>query len=156
MRHGSRHIRSLTCLAAAAALTGAAPPAAPDPGTTDVTVTISNLRNVKGVIRACMTQNKKRFPKCRGDASAYAAVVPAKANAVLTFKNVKPGTYAIALLHDENDNGKADRALSMIPKEGFGFSRDAKVVMSPPKFSSAAFTVAEAPITQAIRMRYMF
>ncbi len=155
MRNGSRHIRALTCLAAAAALTGAVPPQAQQSGTTDVTVTISNLRNVKGVIRACMTQNKKRFPKCRGDANAYSTVVSARKNAVLTFKNVKPGIYAIALLHDENNNGKADRALSMIPKEGFGFSRDAKVVMSPPKFSSAAFTVGETPVNQAIRMRYM-
>ncbi|MEL6530372.1 MAG: DUF2141 domain-containing protein, partial [Pseudomonadota bacterium] len=24
---------------------------------------------------------------------------------------------------DENDNGKADRTLGMIPKEGYGFSR---------------------------------
>ncbi len=156
MRNGSRHIRALTCLVAAGVLTGAAPLPAPKTGTTDVTVTISNLRNVKGVIRACMTQNAKKFPKCRGDAAAYATVVPAKVNAVLTFKNVKPGTYAIALLHDENDNGKADRALTMIPKEGFGFSRDAKVVMSPPKFSAAAFAVAGAPVNQAIRMRYMF
>ncbi len=156
MQNGSRHIRTLICLGAAVALTGAAPRPAPEVGTTDVTVTISNLRNAKGVIRACMTQNAKKFPKCRGDAAAYAVVVQAKANAVLTFKNVKVGTYAIALLHDENSNGKADRALTMIPKEGFGFSRDAKVVMSPPKFSAAAFTVAGAPVNQTIRMRYMF
>ena len=73
----------------------------------------------------------------------------------LVFDNVAPGTYAIALLHDENRNGRADRALSMIPREGFGFSRDAPVRMGPPSFDSAAFTVRASPVSQAIRMRYM-
>ena len=57
--------------------------------------------------------------------------------------------------NDENANGKADKAL-IIPKEGFGFSRDAKVRMGPPKFSAAAFTVADDPVQQRITMRYLF
>ncbi|WP_336985332.1 DUF2141 domain-containing protein [Altererythrobacter aquiaggeris] len=125
--------------------------------TADVTVRITDVRNEKGVIRACMTANSSGFPKtCRGDARAVKLAVAARSGAVLTFRNVRPGTYAIALLHDENDNGKADRALSMIPKEGFGFSRDAKVMMAPPKFADAAFDVAGKPVSQTIRLRYMF
>ena len=59
------------------------------------------------------------------------------------------------MLHDENNNGKADRALMMMPKEGYGFSRDAKVKMGPPSFASAAFEVGSQPLSQTIRMRYM-
>lgn len=123
--------------------------------TSDVTVKASGLRSSKGVIRACMTADPARFPRCTGDAAAYRLVVPAAASAELTFRNVTPGRYAIALLHDENANGKADRALSMIPREGFGFSRDAPVRMGPPKFDAAAFRVEAGDVTQAIHMRYM-
>jgi len=74
---------------------------------------------------------------------------------VLRFRNVAPGTYAIALLHDENGNGRADRALSMIPREGFGFSRDAPVRFGPPSFAAAAMEVGSVAVHQTIRMRYM-
>lgn len=124
-------------------------------GGSTVTVTATNLRSDEGVVRACMTTNPKRFPKCRGDANSYSAVVPAGTTVTFRFKNVKPGRYAIAMLHDENDNGKADRALMMMPKEGYGFSRDAKVRMGPPKFKSAAFDVGTADQAQTIKMRYM-
>ncbi|MXO55779.1 DUF2141 domain-containing protein [Pontixanthobacter gangjinensis] len=123
--------------------------------TGSVKVTVNDLRNSNGVVRACMTTNPKQFPKCRGDVNAYSVVVSAQSSVTLTFKGVKPGRYAIALLHDENNNGKADRALMMMPTEGYGFSRDAKVSMGPPKFSAAAFDVTATDQTQTIRMRYM-
>jgi len=102
-----------------------------------------------------MTSHPDRFPRCRGDADAYALVVPANAPVTLDFGRVAPGRYAIALLHDENGNGKADRALSLMPREGYGFSRDAPVRMGPPRFAQAAFDVGRAPVRQTIRMRYM-
>ncbi|HEX5644075.1 MAG TPA: DUF2141 domain-containing protein, partial [Erythrobacter sp.] len=97
----------------------------------------------------------KIFPKCREDPASYRVVVPAAERVELLFTGVKPGRYAVALLHDENGNGKADRALGMMPKEGFGFSRDAKVQMGPPSFTSAAFDFAGSGTTLTIRMRYM-
>ncbi|VVT02805.1 DUF2141 domain-containing protein [Erythrobacter sp. EC-HK427] len=120
-----------------------------------ITVTITNLRNTDGVVRACMTTDADRFPRCQGTAGAHSTVVEAGQATTLTFRNVEPGTYAIALLHDENNNGRADRALGMMPTEGFGFSRDARVRMGPPRFNDAAITVGSAPVRQTIRMRYM-
>lgn len=121
----------------------------------DVTVEITNMRNTDGVVRACMTRDAERFPRCQDSEQGYRVVVPAGEATVLHFRNVAPGTYAIALLHDENDNGRADRALGMMPREGFGFSRDARVRMGPPDFDDAAIVVGAAPIRQTIRMRYM-
>lgn len=135
----------------AAALAGGAAP-----GPTEVTVTVTGLRSDEGVVIACMTPDPRRFPRCRGDAGAYRLAVPASEGTVhLAFANVTPARYAIALLHDENGNGKADRALGMMPTEGFGFSRDAPVRMAPPKFKDAAFEVSGRAIRQTIRMRYM-
>ncbi|KPL69146.1 hypothetical protein SZ64_14135 [Erythrobacter sp. SG61-1L] len=153
MRHGSRPFAALI-LAPALALAGSPLLAASSTGTT-VTITVTDLRNTKGVVRACMTDDANIFPKCRQDPKSHRATVNAAGTVTITFENVAPGTYAIALLHDENNNGKADRALMMMPKEGYGFSRDAKVKMGPPSFKSAAFEVADKPLSQTIRMRYM-
>jgi uncharacterized protein (DUF2141 family) len=130
-------------------------PAAAQSHGVDVVVEVTNLRNTRGTILACLTNEEARFPRCRDDAHSHRLSVPANGSLVLRFHDVTPGDYAIALLHDENNNGRADRALSMIPREGFGFSRDAPVRMGPPSFEDAAITVGTAALRQTIRMRYM-
>ncbi len=151
MLHRSRHLLALGALIAAPVLLAAAPGL--EAGT-PVQVTVTGLRSADGLVRACMTADPERFPKCRGDSQSIRVVVPAGEAAVLDFGRVAPGRYAIALLHDENSNGKADRA-AMIPTEGFGFSRDAPVRMGPPRFAEAAFEVEHQSVRRAIRMRYM-
>ncbi|MCX9148361.1 DUF2141 domain-containing protein [Erythrobacter sp. WG] len=120
----------------------------------EVVITVTDLRSSKGVVRACMTTRADIFPKCIKDPTAYRTVVPASGKLEIRFTGVKPGNYAIALLHDENDNGKADRAMGMMPKEGYGFSRDAPVRMAPPKFADAVFAIGEAAARVTIKMRY--
>ena len=133
---------------------GASLAAAAPPGTGEVVITVTDLRNAKGVVRACMTTRADIFPKCIKDAAAFRAVVPASGKVEIRFSGVKPGKYAIALLHDENNNGKADRALGMAPTEGYGFSRDAPVKMAPPKFNDAVFQLGEGTSRVTIKMRY--
>ncbi|MBX7458661.1 DUF2141 domain-containing protein [Qipengyuania sp. 1NDH17] len=146
-------IRAALLPVAALALGAGAP--APEAGST-ITVTVTNLRNADGVVLACMTTSDKSFPKCRGVEGAKSAKVAAhEGTLTVTFTDVKPGRYAIALLHDENANGKADRALGMMPKEGFGFSRDAPVRMGPPSFKDAVFDMADEDRAMTIKMRYM-
>lgn len=152
-----RIFRTAALIAAGCATLTSAPLSAEAPverGVT-VTITVSNMRNTDGVVRACMTTDADRFPRCQGTAGAHSRVVNADSAATITFRNVEPGTYAIALLHDENDNGRADRALGMMPTEGFGFSNDARVRMGPPRFDEAAITIGSSPFRQTIRMRYM-
>lgn len=120
----------------------------------EVVITVTDLRSDKGVVRACMTTREDIFPKCIKDPQSHRVVVPAGERIEIRFTGVKPGRYAIALLHDENNNGKADRAMGMMPKEGYGFSRDAPVRMAPPKFSDAVFDQGESTQRLTIRMRY--
>ncbi|QDH33329.1 DUF2141 domain-containing protein [Porphyrobacter sp. YT40] len=120
----------------------------------DVVITVTDIRSTKGVVRACMTTRADIFPKCIKDPNAYRVVVPAAQKLEIRFTGVKPGNYAIALLHDENDNGKADRAMGMMPKEGYGFSRDAPVNMAPPKFKDAVTAIGDSMNRLSIKMRY--
>lgn len=141
--------RFALALVGPAATLGAAPALA-----NEVVITVTDLRSSQGVVRACMTTREDIFPKCIKDPAAHRTVVPAGEKVVIRFTGVKPGNYAIALLHDENNNGKADRALGMMPKEGYGFSRDAPVKMAPPEFSDAVFVKGEGTNRLTIRMRY--
>ena len=119
-----------------------------------MSVSVTDLRSAEGVVRVCLTPNPRKFYDCQG-AGVVKKAIPAGSARAVTFRGVKPGRYAIALLHDENANDKADTVLGMMPKEGFGFSRDAPVRMGPPKFDHAAFEVGSTPVRQTIRMRYM-
>jgi len=156
LRHRSRPFGTLGKLGALAlalpALLGAAPP---ETATGDVSATVTNLRSHKGQILACITARAKTFPNCDKDPAAKAVKVPAGKTVELDFGPIAPGRYAISLFHDENGNGKLDKRL-MMPREGYGFSRDAPVVMGPPSFAKAAFTVDAAGHHQTIKMRYMF
>lgn len=129
--------------------------AAAAPATNDVSVSVTGLRSAKGQILACLTARPDTFPNCDKDPKARKLIVPASGAAQLDFGPLPRGEYAIALVHDENGNGKLDKRL-FIPREGFGFSRDAPVRMGPPDFADAAFAVDGGTIRMAIRMRYMF
>lgn len=148
MRYGSRLGRILGAFGAAALLGGAAGPDC------RLDVEVHSLRSSDGLVHLCMTSKPVHFPECADDASAYTTTVPAAATLKLRFTNLRPGRYAIALLHDENGNGRVDKTL-MLPREGFGFSRDAKIRMGPPSFDSAAFELDSARAKQRIRMRYL-
>ena len=102
----------------------------------------------------CMTANPKAFPDCRKDAGAHKQLVAAANAKNIRFAGVAPGTYAISLVHDENSNGKLDVSI-MIPKEGFGFSRNPTVTFGPPKFQSASFTLGNVDASQSVKMKYM-
>ncbi|HEY6868699.1 MAG TPA: DUF2141 domain-containing protein [Novosphingobium sp.] len=151
MRDGSGPFGTLILAGGAAVLLGGMAPAGQD-----VSLVVDGLRNDKGVVLACLTTNVALFPNCKHDPQARKVEVRAVAGRLtLDFGRVPPGTYAIAFFHDENGNGKFDTAF-MMPREGFGFSRDAKVRFGPPRFDAAAFTVGSEPIRQSAKVRYMF
>jgi uncharacterized protein (DUF2141 family) len=121
----------------------------------NVDLSVSGLRNLKGQLMVCMTKNPKAFPDCSKDANAIRKLVPASSASNIEFSGVAPGTYAVAIVHDENKNNKMDLSL-FIPKEGFAFSRNPTITVGPPKFKNAAFVVGSADSRQSVKMKYMF
>ena len=70
-------------------------------------------------------------------AEARIKVVDQKARAEL--KGLSYGTYAVAMYHDRNANGKMDKNAMGIPKEPYGFSNNARGIMGPPSYKKAKF-----------------
>lgn len=126
--------------------------APPTPAPT-VEVSVTGLRSAKGQILVCLTTNPKAFPDCSKDKASVRMAVKAADAGDFFVRAPAAGTYAIAVVHDENSNNKMDMALFM-PKEGFGFSRNPAIGMGAPKFKSASFAVT-GDTHQAIKMKYM-
>jgi uncharacterized protein (DUF2141 family) len=77
----------------------------------------------------------------------------AKAGTVeLRLRNVKPGSYAIAVFHDTNGNGKLDRNFIGLPSEPYGFSNDVGR-RGAPDFDAARIVVREPSTTIVIPIR---
>lgn len=121
--------------------------------TGDLSVDVANLRSHKGLVRVCLTADPDNFPACIDDADAVTRSIPASASS-MRFDGLPPGGYAIAVIHDENGNGKLD-TFAGIPREGFGFSRNPAITFGPPRFAAARFTVSSDADVQQVKMRYL-
>jgi uncharacterized protein (DUF2141 family) len=67
---------------------------------------------------------------------------------------VPAGKYGVAVIHDENSNHKLDRNFLGIPKEGFGFANNPKVLLTAPSFETATVQVS-CPLTR-IEVRLIY
>ena len=108
----------------------------------DLTLTIAGARSADGVVSICLWSDGKNFPDCGKSATAERRTVAASAlGQPIVFTGLKPGTFAISALHDENDNGKLDTNLIGIPKEGIAVSNDAMPKFSAPRFTETSFAL---------------
>ncbi len=102
-------------------------------------VTITKLHSNNGVVLVSLFKNGSGYPdnvaKAHGKERAYIV----EKNATIIFKNVPPGSYAVAILHDENNNQKMDKNILGIPKEGYGFSNNVSAPFGPPSYKKASF-----------------
>lgn len=146
---------AVSVLLAGASASAADTPAAVAPAlSVSIDLAITGLRSEKGDILVCLSANPAYFPDCTKDSKARKLKISAAQAGSVKIPGVQPGTYAVALVHDENGNGKMDMRL-FLPREGFGFSRNPKIGMGPPKFESAQFTVDAAHTRYAVHMKYI-
>lgn len=65
-----------------------------------------------------------------------------------------PGTYAVALFGDENENGHFDTNFLGIPVEGYGFSNNPTLFLGPPDLDEVRIAVHPGDNPVAIKMKY--
>jgi len=118
-----------------------------------IQVTIHSLRNTKGVILLSVYNSSDGFPSNADKAVKLVKTQVTGEKTEIRLENLPAGTYAISVMHDENNNGEMDTGLFGIPKEGYGASNDAKATFGPPSFNDAKFTHQKVTVLQ-IKMRY--
>lgn len=109
-------------------------------------INIVKVRNDAGQIAIQVLDEQKKVVK-------QEFVTIANKRSVLMVKGLPKGKYAVQLFHDENRNGKMDFNFVGIPKEGYGFSNDARGFMSAPAFDKQLFTLDQDRAIQ-IRLSY--
>lgn len=114
---------------------------------------VAGFRNDKGKAGGVVFASPAGWPQDRSRAIVQGGFAINGRQATETFQ-VPPGRYAIVVIHDENENQKLDRNLLGIPKEGFGFSNNPRVVFSAPSWQAASTEVI-CPATHVdIRLIY--
>jgi uncharacterized protein (DUF2141 family) len=127
----------------------------PAPAVNVIHVEIGGLRSDKGQMLCALFSSADAFPTKADKAVARLTAKIAERQATCDFTGVAPGTYAVSVVHDENSNGKLDRNLIGIPREGVGASNDAKGHMGPPKFGPASFHYEGGRLDLKIHVNYL-
>ncbi|MDP3233366.1 MAG: DUF2141 domain-containing protein [Myxococcales bacterium] len=117
-------------------------------------VEISGVKNAKGHLLLAVYRASDRFSEAGQTAFRKARVAASAGTLMVEVKDLPAGTYALALIHDENDNLKIDTGLFGIPTEGFCFSKNAMGMFGPPTFKDAAVSHAVGSGVQKLVLRY--
>jgi uncharacterized protein (DUF2141 family) len=124
----------------------------PCPG---IHVTILNIRNSTGTVACALFESPAGFPTAYLRSATNLMVIKIRATqARCDFLDLPPGTYALAVIHDENMNGELDTDWLGIPTEGYGFSNDAKGVVGAPAFSAASFAYDGRTLNLTMSLHY--
>lgn len=118
-------------------------------------IKVLDIRNSTGTVDCALFDSPEGFPiEVLRSATNVMVIKVRKTQARCDFEDIPPGTYAIAVIHDENMNGKLDTRWPGIPKEGYGFSNDAKGLLGPPSFSDASFRYDGGTLDLTISLHY--
>jgi uncharacterized protein (DUF2141 family) len=140
-------------LAVCAAMATAIAASASAQSANTITVAVEGLRNDQGVVRCGLFNSPNGFREPGKEfKGAEAKILGGKANCV--FTDVPPGTYAVALFHAEHNEARLETGMFGIPKQGYGFSRDAKGSMGPPSFNAAAYAYQGGSSTWMVKVQY--
>ncbi len=106
-----------------------------------LTVKVQNIDKKGGILHVAL-YDKASWPN--DDAKPVVdAVVPAMApETTVTLSNIPPGVYGVKCYQDVNRNGKFDQDWIGLPLEPYGFSNDARPILSEPGFNRTKFAVS--------------
>lgn len=111
-----------------------------------LSIDISNFQNQVGSANVAIYADKKSWLD-EDLAIARKSVVVAdcidEGGVVSVEFELDAGDYAVAVHHDDNDNGKMDTNFIGIPKEPVGLSNGAVPKFGPPKYKDAVFPMGE-------------
>lgn len=102
----------------------------------DLEVQVEGIPNTKGTIFIGLFNSSASFPLYGKQYKGIVVEHEGKTQ-VYRFKNLPKDSYALAVYHDENKNGKLDKNLFGAPTEAYGFSNNARETFSAPSFESA-------------------
>ena len=120
-------------------------------GDARLTIHIQGVLAKGGLVRLGL-YDRMSYDKA-GEPVASADVTAKADETVITLGGIAPGDYAIETYQDVNANDKMDQSLIGLPQEPYGFSRDARPLLSRPGFDAVKITLAPGENSQTLHLR---
>jgi uncharacterized protein (DUF2141 family) len=120
-----------------------------------LTVVVDGLRHKNGQVCLRVYSSEKGFPNNNTSEAQSGCTQITGSSVKKEFSGLKPGTYAVAVVDDQNGDNKLNKDFLGIPKEGFGLSKNPTVSLltGTPKFRDASFPLKKNT-TINIMMKY--
>ncbi|HEX4877071.1 MAG TPA: DUF2141 domain-containing protein [Chitinophagaceae bacterium] len=117
-------------------------------------VDVTGLHHNNGYVLVSVYKEGSGFPDNPDRAVKKVKLLIKDKKATITFTDISAGIYAVAILHDENNDQKLNTNGLGIPKEGYGFSNNVIGAFGPPSFKRASFNYTGSLKVISIRTRY--
>ncbi|MDY7021081.1 MAG: DUF2141 domain-containing protein [Cyanobacteriota bacterium] len=119
-------------------------------------VEIKGLKDQQGQVCLSLFSSRQGFPDSKENALQTQCIQLGTDEPKISFENLTPGNYAVAVFHDKNSDQNLNLNSLGIPTEGFGFSRNPTVLAGPPQFDDTAVAVATARNDIQIQLQYLW
>ncbi|MFL6427765.1 MAG: DUF2141 domain-containing protein [Acidobacteriaceae bacterium] len=119
-----------------------------------IIIHVTGFRNTKGVLGAELFTSTAGWPEDVSKSFRHAHFPIDGDHATARFDHIPPGRYGVVVLHDENENQKLDRNVFTVPKEGFGFANNPRVLLVAPPMEKATVPVTCPTTTTEIHLIY--
>jgi uncharacterized protein (DUF2141 family) len=115
-------------------------------------ILVRGFQNTEGSVRVALFNKGDKYP----DSDAYrTSIKEVSANEeLIKFEDLPYGDYAVAVIHDVNNDGKLDKNLLGVPTEGYGFSNNALGKYGPPTWMQSSFVFAGRNEARIIDLDY--
>jgi len=121
----------------------------------NLSVEVDGLQSQKGQLCIKLFSGSRGFPDSNENATKRQCLKITEIPTTVNFNNLSSGSYAVAVFHDLNGDGKLNRNSLGMPIEGYGFSNNPAPSRSgPPSFGNCVFLLAGPNTRINIRMRY--
>jgi uncharacterized protein (DUF2141 family) len=120
-----------------------------------VTVNIDGFKGTEGVALVTLYDSAESWLKVP-KALQVVRLKISGATLQVELKGVKPGAYAVSVIHDENKNNELDMRWLPYPKpkEGSGASGNPDTKVGPPKWEASKFEVGAGGTSVSVTVKY--
>ncbi|OPZ97675.1 MAG: hypothetical protein BWY70_01423 [Bacteroidetes bacterium ADurb.Bin408] len=116
-----------------------------------VKISVTGIPKVKGQLLVAFYDSEDSFLK--EDKVVYSKIVPVTGKTMdVYFKDIKQGVYAVAIIHDANNNKGLDVNFLGIPVEYIGTSNNKRNYFGAPSFSASKFTCNSPQVDLTIEL----
>lgn len=117
----------------------------------DVTIKIEGVKDNAGKVAALLFAKADGFPNEPAKATKRIQVDAKAGTTEIKVSGLKPGRYAVCVIHDSNANAVLDRNFLGIPKEGVAISNGIR--REKPTFDKAVIEIKEGD-TVVLPLKY--